>query len=123
MPENSSIFTPTNYKRFIDNFNGPYISANPEIIVHELSPEEDKFIVMATDGLWDELTSKDVGNILFKNNFSNKEFSEKLFYSAMHKAASAANMSLDDIFRVPSHMRRRIHDDITLILINLNNYI
>lgn len=35
-------------------FNGPYITHKPEIIINELKPG-DKYIVMASDGLWDEM--------------------------------------------------------------------
>ena len=37
----------------------PYLSARPEIIKHTLSPR-DKFVVIASDGLWDLLSPTQV---------------------------------------------------------------
>lgn len=41
----------------------PYVSAEPEIKVVERGDEQ-LFVVMATDGLWDSLSSQDVGALL-----------------------------------------------------------
>ena len=51
------------YRLPIPVFSGPYISAKPDIQVHELSPE-DKFIIMGTDGLWDNVKKKDTAKIV-----------------------------------------------------------
>lgn len=37
----------------------PYVTAKPVVKHHKLRPE-DRFLVMATDGLWDKLTSEEV---------------------------------------------------------------
>lgn len=42
----------------------PYLSARPEIIKHTLSPK-DKFIVIASDGLWDLLSPTQVVRLVF----------------------------------------------------------
>ncbi|KAI1305405.1 hypothetical protein EDD11_004996 [Mortierella claussenii] len=45
----------------------PYVTAKPVVRHHKLQPE-DRFMIMATDGLWDKLTSEEavqlVGNLL-----------------------------------------------------------
>lgn len=38
----------------VNNFTGAYITHKPEIQVFELD-KNDKFVILATDGLWDEL--------------------------------------------------------------------
>ena len=43
-------------------FSGPYISAEPDIKVVELS-KEDRFIILATDGLWKNFAKKDTSNV------------------------------------------------------------
>ncbi|KAG0252834.1 hypothetical protein BG011_006722 [Mortierella polycephala] len=52
---------PRNYK------TPPYVTAKPVVRHHRIQPE-DRFLVMATDGLWDKLTSDEVvqlvGNLL-----------------------------------------------------------
>ena len=40
-------------------FNGPYITHKPEIRKFKLS-KSDRFLVLGTDGLWDEIKEKDV---------------------------------------------------------------
>ena len=47
-------------------FTGPYITWEPEIKVFPLK-ESYKSVILASDGLWDELESQQVAE-LFKNN-------------------------------------------------------
>lgn len=59
------------YPRKILDFKGPYIQAEPEIEVFPLNPN-DLFIVMGSDGLWDELNKNDIGKVLQENLSQNK---------------------------------------------------
>ncbi|KAJ3136179.1 hypothetical protein HK100_001953 [Physocladia obscura] len=57
-----------------DCINPPYITAAPEIIEHKLSPN-DRFLVLATDGLYDQLGSQEVVDVvssLLDNSLPNK---------------------------------------------------
>jgi pyruvate dehydrogenase phosphatase len=45
------------YRRSIPMFTGPYITAEPEIQVVQLTAN-DKYLVLASDGLWDEISRK-----------------------------------------------------------------
>lgn len=48
------------YRQPHRNFHTPpYVTAKPVVKHHKLRPE-DRFLVMATDGLWDKLTSEEV---------------------------------------------------------------
>lgn len=47
------------YRKPLPNFNGPYITAEPDIQVVKLTAK-DRYIVMASDGLWDEVKRKEV---------------------------------------------------------------
>lgn len=49
-------------KRF-SSFNPPYITSEPEITAFNIGAE-DEFIVMASDGIWDELDNQDVVDIV-----------------------------------------------------------
>lgn len=49
----SDKFIPPNY------ITPPYLSAKPDVTYHRLAPK-DKFLILATDGLWDMLTPLDV---------------------------------------------------------------
>ncbi|KAF9901688.1 hypothetical protein EC991_005792 [Linnemannia zychae] len=46
----------------------PYVTAKPVVRHHKIQPEKDRFLIMATDGLWDKLTSDEavqlVGQLL-----------------------------------------------------------
>lgn len=37
----------------------PYLDVTPEITYHKLRPQ-DRFLILSSDGLWDELSSKEV---------------------------------------------------------------
>ncbi len=51
------------YASEIPNFNGPYITSKPDIKVFELT-KKDKYLIMASDGLWDELDKNEVAEIV-----------------------------------------------------------
>lgn len=48
---------PSNYK------SPPYLTAEPEILHHSLTPQ-DKFLILATDGLWEHLDEKQVVDLV-----------------------------------------------------------
>lgn len=50
-------YTPPNYT------SPPYLDAAPEIIYHKLRPQ-DRFLILGTDGLWDELGSEEAVRIV-----------------------------------------------------------
>lgn len=43
----------------MSTFTGPYITHKPEIKIFDLK-SSDRYVIMASDGLWDELSKKDV---------------------------------------------------------------
>ena len=45
------------FRRSIPQFTGPYITHEPEIQVFELT-DQDRYLVLACDGLWDEMSRK-----------------------------------------------------------------
>jgi len=45
------------YRLPIPVYSGPYISPKPDIRVRELGPD-DRYIILATDGLWDNFPKK-----------------------------------------------------------------
>lgn len=49
--------------RFARDFNPPYITATPEVTFFDIA-ERDQFIVLASDGVWDELENQAVVDIV-----------------------------------------------------------
>jgi len=51
------------YRKPIPKYNGPYITHEPEITVIDLT-KEDQFLIIASDGLWDEISRKESAEII-----------------------------------------------------------
>lgn len=47
------------YRRRIDPFNGPYLTHVPDIKIMNLEAG-DKYLVLSSDGMWDELDKREV---------------------------------------------------------------
>ena len=52
-----------------DYYTPPYLTAEPEVSHRELT-EDDKFVVIATDGLWEHLSNEQIINIVGDNCIS-----------------------------------------------------
>ncbi|KAL5276852.1 PDP1 family protein [Megaselia abdita] len=66
----------------------PYLTCQPEVTYHRLNPT-DKFLILATDGLWEFLTPIQVVNIVGEH-LANKKFLEPLRFAGQ-------NMTLGEI--------------------------
>lgn len=120
------------YRRPIpkENYSGPYINHLPDIMVHDLTPE-DKFLVLASDGLWDELNRKESAQIISKHlkklnaESKDKELDHKvvcqvLMDSALENAAKKNGVSREWMGTVPpGRQKRGLIDDITVLVVNL----
>ena len=113
------------YKKEIVDFEGPYINFVPEINVYQLN-DKDKYILLASDGLWDFLKSSEVSKLIKqyekKRKFNNVEnISYKLLDNVLFKASEEANLSFNQMIQIPEgKLLRKIHDDITMILCSLD---
>ncbi|XP_041417145.1 pyruvate dehydrogenase [acetyl-transferring]-phosphatase 2, mitochondrial-like isoform X2 [Xenopus laevis] len=67
-PLNIYQYSPSNYH------TPPYLSAEPEVTYHKLRPQ-DKFLIMASDGLWDMLESEQVVKLV-ANHLSENSLQE-----------------------------------------------
>lgn len=68
------------YPKKIQDFRGPYISNEPEISVFNLTSKE-KFLVMGSDGLWDQLDHKEIAQIVQENSHQQKNVIAEKFSS------------------------------------------
>ncbi|KAI3508634.1 hypothetical protein L1887_23643 [Cichorium endivia] len=100
-------------------FSRPILKAEPAVLVQKLTPE-DQFLIFASDGLWEHLTDQEAVDFV-KSNPQNG-IARKLVKEALHKAAKKREMRYSDLKKVESGIRRHFHDDITVIVLFLNNH-
>nr|CAG8510500.1 1572_t:CDS:2 [Entrophospora candida] len=94
----------------------PYVTAKPEITHHKIQ-SNDKFLVIATDGLWDRLSNNEVVEL---KNFvlEDENASTHLIRNSL---GGADNKILCSLLSIPPPMSRRHRDDITVTVIFFEN--
>jgi len=114
-------YNETGYKKPIPNFNGPYISAIPEITVYDIDYTRDRYLLLATDGLFDFIRTTEIADyILYSENNNYLPTSADLLKMVLNEAARNAKISVDELKKIPYGKRRNYHDDTTILLLNLN---
>jgi len=112
----------------------PYITAAPEIAVLPRE-REDQALILASDGLWDFLTGLDVARVAQEflpgpnakapkdsgsDGATARALAEALIHEALHAAAKEHSLGIEDMRSVPpGPQRRRLHDDITVVVVLL----
>lgn len=97
-----------------DQYLKPYVSSEPEVTVIERN-ESDDFIIIATDGLWDVISSEFACEIVkkyFDGRIKNTRLAERF---AGRSAAEAAAMLAE------LAMARGSKDNISVIIVELNS--
>jgi len=117
-----------------DVWTPPYTTAEPDITQYTIQPN-DEFIVLASDGLYQDLTPADVvhhvGTFLndpglrkrHSNNAGAYLIERALLAAAEHAVGrrDSPERSLTWITQVPITHRRSLHDDITVIVVFLDS--
>ena len=103
---------PSYYKH---RFSPPYITADPDVTVHNL--EKGSFIILASDGLWDEMSSEEAAGYVRAHNGPSEHCARDLVSTALHRVAETCHEPLEAIMKLPPGMQRRTrHDDITVAI-------
>lgn len=89
-------------KSFGDGDNAPYISQVPDCFYNKIT-NNTKYVVLACDGLWDEIESKDLGNVIKDINSKN--------IKNVNLASELANYAL----------KKGSTDNISVIVIEISN--
>jgi pyruvate dehydrogenase phosphatase len=101
----------------------PYIDADPDITVTRRC-ELDRFLIAATDGLWDQFRSVEAAEIVaaaLKAGLSPEQASETLVEAALINAAKDRKISLVELKALPQGSpRRNVHDDISVCVVILS---
>ncbi|KAJ3096322.1 hypothetical protein HDU97_006023 [Phlyctochytrium planicorne] len=127
LPFASRRHTPKNFK------TPPYITAEPEVVHYRMDPSRDKFLVLATDGLYDVLESDEVVHIVggyMTQNGLVSESNEPLKISGSDQWLHVDDNAATDLIRnalggrdeektqkllgIPAPYSRRFRDDITV---------
>ena len=99
-------------------FTPPYVKSTPDI-THVQIGKEDKFCVLATDGLWDFLSDQEAIDVVSQAVADGvpQAAAERLVNAALTQAANEAGMELPDLLKLPPGRQRRTkHDDTTVIV-------
>ncbi|CAH9103663.1 unnamed protein product [Cuscuta epithymum] len=96
----------------------PVLSAEPSIITRKIRPH-DLFLIFASDGLWEHLSDEAVVEMVHKN--PRPGIAKKLVAAAIEEAAKKREMKYKDIQKIERGIRRHFHDDITVVVIYLDN--
>ncbi|KAH8504938.1 hypothetical protein H0E87_012253 [Populus deltoides] len=96
----------------------PVLTSEPSIYSRVLRPN-DKFVIFASDGLWEHLTNQEAVEIVSKNPRAG--IARRLVRAALNMAARKRVMRYDDLKKVDRGVRRFFHDDITVVVIFIDH--
>ncbi|KAL2330120.1 hypothetical protein Fmac_017701 [Flemingia macrophylla] len=104
--------------RLREPFKRPILSSEPSITVHQLLPH-DKFVIFASDGLWEHLSNQDAVDIVQNNPC--KGIAKRLVKAALQEAAKKREMRYSDLKKIDRGVRRHFHDDTTVIVVFIDS--
>ncbi|KAM1050883.1 hypothetical protein ACFX1Q_032552 [Malus domestica] len=103
--------------RLPEPFPNPILIPEPEVSVIKLRPE-DQFLIFASDGLWEHLSNQEAVDIV--NDYPRKGIARKLIEAALQEAAKKREVRYADLRKIERGVRRHFHDDITVVVVFLN---
>lgn len=104
--------------RLSEPLRRPVLTAEPSIYTRALHPQ-DKFIIFASDGLWEHLTNQQAVEIIQSN--PRRGIAKRLVRTALKQAAQKREMRYDDLKKVEKGVRRFFHDDITVVVVYIDH--
>ena len=117
------------FRRPIPHFTGPYITHEPDVQVFNLT-KDDKWLILATDGLWDFVSRKKAARLVEKidhSKVSDENPAERQIINALFEETLNSSCRKHGITReylaelVPGQRKRMIVDDVTILVLNLEN--
>ncbi|KAJ9551942.1 hypothetical protein OSB04_015987 [Centaurea solstitialis] len=95
----------------------PVLTAEPSIFSRKLRPQ-DLFLIFASDGLWEQISDQEAVDIVHKS--PRPGIAKRLVGAALERATRKRELRYKDIKKIGKGIRRRFHDDITVIVIYLD---
>ncbi|KAK7272418.1 hypothetical protein RJT34_28999 [Clitoria ternatea] len=110
----------SSYPRFYvpEPITRPVLSAEPSVSSRVLQPT-DKFLIFASDGLWENLTNEEAAEIVHRN--PRNGIARKLVKASVKEAIKKRGIEYKDLVKIGGGGRREYHDDITVIVVFLDN--
>ncbi|KAG0534648.1 hypothetical protein BDA96_04G297500 [Sorghum bicolor] len=104
--------------RLSEPLRRPVLTAEPSMCTRVLNPQ-DKFIIFASDGLWEQLTNQQAVEIVHSN--PRRGIAKRLIRAALKQAARKREMRYNDLRKVEKGVRRFFHDDITVVVVYIEH--
>jgi pyruvate dehydrogenase phosphatase len=118
----------------------PYITAEPEVIflpfalslfsksliscqvtIHKLT-RKDKYLILASDGLWEKFTNSDVVDIVSEALLEEKSIPTRLIEKFVSKTTGGLEEDkLQVLFSMAPRARRALHDDVTIVVAGIDS--
>ncbi|KAK7336645.1 hypothetical protein VNO77_17191 [Canavalia gladiata] len=96
----------------------PVLTAEPSLCSRVLQAQ-DRFLIFASDGLWEHMTNQEAAEIVYKN--PRNGIARKLINTALKEAANKRKMKYKELQKVEKGDRRIYHDDITVIVVFIDH--
>ncbi|KAL1559591.1 [pyruvate dehydrogenase (acetyl-transferring)]-phosphatase [Salvia divinorum] len=96
----------------------PVLRADPSIVTRRLS-EDDKFLIFASDGLWEFLTNQEAVEIVHNNQRAG--IAKRLLVSALERAGRIRRMPYEEIKKLDNGVRRHVHDDVSIVVVFIDH--
>ncbi|KAF3786061.1 putative protein phosphatase 2C 25 [Nymphaea thermarum] len=98
----------------------PALTAEPSIQEHTIQPE-DKFLIFASDGLWDCLSNQQAADIVFASPRAHQGIARRLIRTAMQVIENRCGLRYELIKMVAPGERRACHDDISVVVVYIEH--
>ncbi|CAM6098055.1 unnamed protein product [Calypogeia fissa] len=96
----------------------PVLSAEPVISTRAIRAQ-DRFVIFASDGLWEHLSNQEAVEIV--HNHPRSGIARRLVKAALQEAAKKREMRYSDLKKIEKGIRRHFHDDITVVVLYLDH--
>ncbi|KAK1642881.1 hypothetical protein QYE76_060686 [Lolium multiflorum] len=104
--------------RLRESFSKPILNAEPSIISRNLQPS-DRFIIFASDGLWEFLSNEKAVEIVRKHERTG--IAKRLIKAALQEVANKREMRYTDMKKINRGVRRHFHDDISVVVLFIDH--